>query len=230
MTRSNKVLIIGASRGLGMALAQEWLSRGWEVVATVRSANTPLHRLEQVFGNRLCIEQMDVAEPYDTDSLARRLAHHDFDVLYVNAGIALGSADRADEVSTEDFTRLMVTNALSPIRIVERLREKVKEQGTIAIMSSSLGSVALNESGGWEVYRASKAALNMLMRSFAARHASASWGLALIDPGWVRTEMGGANATLSVEESIPGIVNQIAASSGRPGLRYYNYRGETLPW
>ncbi|GAB5100696.1 SDR family NAD(P)-dependent oxidoreductase [Caballeronia sp. HLA56] len=230
MTSSNKALIIGSSRGLGLALAQEWLSRDWNVVATVRSGNTPLHRLEQAFSGKIRIEQMDVTDSSDIEALASRLPDHEFDVLYVNAGVALGPEDRADEVTTEDFSRLMVTNALSPIRIIERLYDKVKEQGTIAIMSSSLGSVALNESGGWEVYRASKAALNMLMRSFAARHASASQSLALVDPGWVRTEMGGADATLSIEESIPGIVNQIAASSGKAGLRYYNYLGETLPW
>ncbi|WP_244851455.1 SDR family NAD(P)-dependent oxidoreductase [Caballeronia sp. SL2Y3] len=230
MTDTNTVLIVGASRGLGLALAEEWLARGWNVVATVRGDKTPLHRHAQEFGQRLRIEQMDVTRTEDIDSLAARFAEHEFDVLYVNAGVALGPEDRASEVSTEDFTRLMLTNALSPIRIVERLCEKVKASGTIAIMSSSLGSVALNESGGWEVYRASKAALNTLMRSFAARHADASWSLALVDPGWVRTEMGGADATLGVEESIPGIVNQIEAFSGKPGLRYYNYRGQTLPW
>ncbi|WP_250501286.1 SDR family NAD(P)-dependent oxidoreductase [Caballeronia sp. GAWG1-5s-s] len=230
MKSSNKVLIIGASRGLGFALAQEWLSRNWNVVATVRSGNTPLHRIKQAFPGQIRVEQMDVTESSDIEALADRLPVHEFDVLYVNAGIALGPEDRADEVTTEDFSRLMVTNALSPIRIIERLYDKVKEQGTIAVMSSSLGSVTLNESGGWEVYRASKAALNMLMRSFAVRHASASQSLALVDPGWVRTDMGGADATLSIDESIPGIVDQIAASSGKAGLHYYNYRGETLPW
>jgi NAD(P)-dependent dehydrogenase (short-subunit alcohol dehydrogenase family) len=97
-------------------------------------------------------------------------------------------------------------------------------------MSSSLGSVALNETGGWEDYRASKAALNTLMRSYAARHAGDGRGLALVDPGWVRTDMGGSDATLGAEESIPGVVDALAARHGQPGLRYFNYKGETVPW
>jgi NAD(P)-dependent dehydrogenase (short-subunit alcohol dehydrogenase family) len=88
----------------------------------------------------------------------------------------------------------------------------------------------LNESGGWEVYRASKAAVNTLMRSYAARHAGERRSLALVDPGWVRTDMGGAAANLGIEDSIPGVVYALAARAGQPGLRYFNYRGETLPW
>ena len=150
MTSSPTVLLIGASRGLGFALAQEWLSRGWKVIATVRSSETPLHRFSDDFGERLQIEQVDVNNPEEIEALTARLSDDTLDILYVNAGVALGPDDRVDQVSTEDFTRLMVTNALSPLRVVERLDSKVKESGTIAVMSSSLGSVTLNESGGWK--------------------------------------------------------------------------------
>jgi NAD(P)-dependent dehydrogenase (short-subunit alcohol dehydrogenase family) len=97
-------------------------------------------------------------------------------------------------------------------------------------MSSGLGSVAGKIDGGWEAYRASKAALNTLMRSFAARHRGDSRSLLLIAPGWVRTDMGGAQAALSVEESIPCVVDVVGAQTGRGGLQYLNYRGETVPW
>jgi NAD(P)-dependent dehydrogenase (short-subunit alcohol dehydrogenase family) len=105
----------------------------------------------------------------------------------------------------------MVTNALSPMRIIEELGDLVRPGGTIGIMSSSMGSVALNETGGWEVYRASKAALNTLMRSYAVRHARDGRSLALVDPGWVRTDMGGSDASISVEESIPGVADALEA-------------------
>ena len=97
-------------------------------------------------------------------------------------------------------------------------------------MSSSLGSVALNETGGWEAYRGSKAALNMLMRSYAARHLNDKRSLALVDPDWVRTEMGGDDATLSIEQSIPGVVDNLTAQRGKPGLRYFDYKGASVPW
>ncbi|MGD0475961.1 MAG: SDR family oxidoreductase, partial [Candidatus Velthaea sp.] len=91
-------------------------------------------------------------------------------------------------------------------------------------------SVTNNESGGYEVYRASKAALNTLMRSFAARHAGDNRTLLLLAPGWVRTDMGGPKARLGIDESIPSLVNTIEAQRGKTGLQYLDYRGQTVPW
>ena len=230
MQNIQTILLIGASRGLGLALAQEWLSRGVDVVATVRGGQTPLHELMPEHKDHLSIEQLEITDPVTVEGLHGRLVGRRFDTLFVNAGVALGPGDRIDRVSTEEFCRVMLTNALSPMRIVERLGPLVKDEGTIAVMSSSLGSVALNETGGWEAYRGSKAALNMLMRSYAARHANDKRSLALVDPGWVRTEMGGDDAALSIEESIPGVVDNLTAQRGKPGLRYFDYKGASVPW
>ena len=231
MPTSPLVLIIGASRGLGLALAREWLSRGWTVIATARSAGQAgLQETAATSDGRLKIEQLEITDVAAVNALRERLSEHELDLLFVNAGVANGPDDRVDQVSTEEFIRIMVTNALSPMRIVEKLGDLVRPGGTIAIMSSSLGSVALNETGKWEVYRASKAALNTLMRSYAVRHAGDRRSLALVDPGWVRTDMGGSDAKLSVEESIPGVVDALAARHGQPDLRYVNYKGETVPW
>jgi NAD(P)-dependent dehydrogenase (short-subunit alcohol dehydrogenase family) len=232
MPASPLVLIIGASRGLGLALTREWLSRGCTVIATARSASQAglQEAAATTSDGRLTIEELEMTDVPAVEALRERLSGHELDLLFVNAGVANGPGDRVDQVSTEEFTRIMVTNALSPMRIVESLGDLVRHGGTIAIMSSSMGSVALNETGGWEVYRASKAALNTLMRSYAARHVGDERALALVDPGWVRTDMGGSDASLSVEESIPGVVDALAARGGQPGLRYFNYKGETVPW
>lgn len=100
----------------------------------------------------------------------------------------------------------------------------------MAAMSSSLGSVARNDWGGWKIYRASKAALNTLMRSYAARHQDDGRSLALVDPGWVRTDMGRPGASLAVEEIIPEVADAIERHVGQPGVRFLNYRNETVPW
>jgi NAD(P)-dependent dehydrogenase (short-subunit alcohol dehydrogenase family) len=230
-TASKTALIIGASRGLGLALAREWLDRGWSVIATVRgSAQTELHKLAERSAGKLAIETLEVTDQDALKALKKRLTGGRIDLLFVNAGVSLGAGDRVDAISTDEFNRVMTTNALSPMRIIEELGDLVRPEGTIAAMSSSLGSVSLNESGGWEVYRASKAALNTLMRSYAVRHAGEDRSLALVDPGWVRTDMGGAQANLSIEESIPGVVDALEARAGKPGLHYFNYRGDSVPW
>jgi NAD(P)-dependent dehydrogenase (short-subunit alcohol dehydrogenase family) len=232
MTALPVVLIIGASRGLGLALAREWLSRGWTVIATARSAGQAagLQETAATSDGRLTIEQLEMTDVAAVKALRERLSGRELDLVFVNAGVANGPGDRVDQVSTEEFSRIMVTNALSPMRIIEELGHLVRPGGTIAIMSSSMGSVARNETGGWEVYRASKAALNTLMRSYAVRHARDGRSPALVDPGWVRTDMGGSDASISVEESIPGVADALAARRGQPGLRYFNYKGETVPW
>ena len=224
-------LIIGASRGLGLGLAREYLDRGWRVVATVRgSAHTALHDLADLAGGRLEIETVDINKPAQTVALRDRLAGRRFDLLFVNAGVANDPGETIGEVSDETFVRVMVTNALSPMRMVELFAPLVLTTGSVAVMSSGLGSVADNEAGGWEVYRASKAALNTLMRSFASRNAGASRCLLLIAPGWVRTDMGGPGAGLDVGTSIRGVADAIAARVGKQGLHYVNYQGKTVRW
>jgi NAD(P)-dependent dehydrogenase (short-subunit alcohol dehydrogenase family) len=152
------------------------------------------------------------------------------DFVLINAGVKNDDRETIADVSTEEFVRVMVTNALCPLRAIETLNDLVRPGGTIGIMSSGQGSVANNEGGGYEVYRASKAALNTLMRSFAARHASDNRTLLLLAPGWVRTDMGGSQARLTIEESIPNLVNTIEAQRGTPGLQYLDDLGRTVPW
>ena len=224
-------LIIGASRGLGRALAAEYLDRGWRVTATVRGAGrTELHDLAGASEGRLVVETVDITVPEQVAALRERLARETFDLLFVNAGVANSPEETVATVSTDTFVHLMVTNALSPMRVVEALQDLVVPDGTIAVMSSGQGSVANNEKGGFEIYRASKSALNQLMRSFAARHADDPRTLLLVAPGWVRTALGGPSAQLTIDQSIPGVVDTIEAQWAKGGLHYLDYRNQTVRW
>ena len=226
-----KLLLIGASRGLGLALAEAYLKRGWHVVATERDAAlSGLRGLAETHGGRLDVENVDINRPKQVVALHARLASRCFDMLFVNAGVTNAEHETIADVSTDEFVRVMVTNALSPLRAVEALQDLVVSAGTIAVMSSGQGSVANNERGGHEVYRASKAALNTLMRSYAARHAADGRTLLLLAPGWVRTALGGPDARLGIEENIPHLVDTIEAQAGQPGLQYLDYLGRRVPW
>ncbi|AKQ54129.1 SDR family NAD(P)-dependent oxidoreductase [Bordetella hinzii] len=230
-TQAPRILIIGASRGLGHAMAANLLALGWKVTGTVRGASTPLHALADAHPGRVDIETVDVARGEDIDALRLRLSHRRFDILFVNAGTTNPDPSQTiGEVSTEDFTGLMITNALGPMRAVERLADLVPPDGLIAVMSSGQGSIADNESGQRELYRGTKAALNQFMRCYAARQRGTPRALLLMAPGWVRTELGGPGGRLSIEESVPGVVEVLLAKRGRPGLEYLDYQGRTVRW
>jgi len=126
--------------------------------------------------------------------------------------------------------RVLITNALSPIRVIEGLQDLVSAEGLIGVMSSGQGSIGNNEKGGNDVYRGSKAALNQFMRCYAARHAREPRALVLMAPGWIRTDLGGPNAPFGIEESIPKLVDVLLAQRGKPGLNYLDREGRTVPW
>ncbi len=230
-SQQRAALIVGASRGLGLAIAQTYLERDWRVVATARGkARTALHDLATQAEGLLEIACFDVTSQEQCAALHGKLKGRTFDLLFVNAGVVDNPPRPIGEVATEEFDRIMHTNALGPMRAIEGLKDLVAPRGTIGVMSSGLGSVANNVSGGYDAYRASKAALNMLMRCFAARNAGDPHTFLIMDPGWVRTDMGGPDAPLSIHESVPGLVDVITAQSGKCGLHYLNYRGNVVPW
>ena len=231
VTRQKTVLLVGASRGLGFAMVEEYLKRGWRVIATGRDGATEkLRQLAKISQGALDVETVDITIPEQVTALRGRLEHRRLDVLFVNAGVKNDDRETIADVSTDEFVRVMVTNSLSPMRVIEVFQDLVQPAGTIGVMSSGQGSVTNNTNGNYEVYRGSKAALNMFMRSFAARHQDEAKTLLLMAPGWVRTDMGGAEARLSIEESIPNLLNTMEAYEGRSGLHYLDYLGRVVPW
>lgn len=230
---SKTVLIAGASRGIGHAMAAEFVKRGWNVIGTVRSdSKTALHDLAESSPGRVEIKQLDICKPEQTLQLKSDLAGKELDMLVINAGITI--RDRTQtiaEVSTEEFIEVMVTNALSPMRVLECLHELVRPTGLLCIMSSGQGSITNNVAGQREVYRGSKAALNQYMRCFAAREQERGpRAMVLMAPGWIKTAMGGDAALFTLEENVPQIVDVMIEKQARPGLEFLDFQGKTVPW
>ncbi|MFM0289066.1 SDR family NAD(P)-dependent oxidoreductase [Paraburkholderia megapolitana] len=225
------ILLVGASRGLGFAMVEEYLKRGYRVIATGRATSTEkLQRLAEASAGALEVEAADIAIPEQVAALRARLADRRIDVLFVNAGVKNDDRETIADVSTEEFVRVMVTNSLSPMRVINAFQDLVPPTGTIGVMSSGQGSIANATNANYQVYRGSKAALNMFMRTYAVQSAEHPRSLLLMAPGWVQTDMGGPEARLTIEESIPNLVDTIEAHEGRAGLHYVDYLGRTVPW
>lgn len=222
-------LLLGASRGLGLGLAREYLARGWRVIATARGHAAPLGALASEADGRLRIEHVDIADLDGIAALREALAGETLDLLFVVAGISGSIPKPLHEVAPDEAARVYLINAYYPIAAAQALSPLLKAGGTVAFMSSMLGSIASNVGRtDWETYRTSKAALNMGARSFANRHPRHP--VLCVAPGWVRTDMGGPTATFDVETSCRNVANAIEKHSMEPGHRYVNYDGSELPW
>ena len=221
---SKTVLILGASRGIGLGLAREFLERGWKVVASERDRSDDLHTLE---GENLRIVTADVTKP---DSYADLdLSDGAVDAIIVNAGITGAKHQDAAQATSDEVAHVMMTNAFGPARAGRELLPRIKNGGSLSFMSSLMGSIE-DSSGGYDLYRTSKTAQNMLAKGIAEQNAKArDIAVLSLHPGWVQTDMGGENAKLTVHESVSGLADVIE-NSGGAGYRYVDYKGEDLPF
>jgi NAD(P)-dependent dehydrogenase (short-subunit alcohol dehydrogenase family) len=226
------VLVAGASRGLGLELVRQFADRGWQVIATMRDPGRAeeLLRLQAERSAQISISLLDISDAGSTAALKTELRGSSLDVLFINAGIMGPSHHDPTRVTDDELQALMLTNALAPVRLARALLENLREaSGVLVFMTSQLGSVARNETGNHDLYRASKAALNSLSRSFVAKlnHRIAVLSL---HPGWVRTDMGGANAPLDAATSVAGMIDLVERARGTSGHRYLDYQGNVIPW
>ena len=229
MTNKPIILIVGASRGLGLALVDQFCRRDWHVIGTVRGKAAGLDDLKTRFPACLEEEIADIADEASVRALHQRLKGRTLDMLFVNAGIAKSIRETPGTAPVQDFLDMMLVNAFSPIRLIEMLEDIVAPNGTIAAMSSELGSITGNN-GSWDLYASSKAALNMLMKCYTAHRPNDRRAKLIVAPGWIQTDMGGSEATYTVDECIPLVVDMLEKNHGRPGLRYVDRFDKTLPW
>ncbi|MEL7731086.1 SDR family NAD(P)-dependent oxidoreductase [Citromicrobium bathyomarinum] len=221
---SKQILIVGASRGIGLGLAKEFASRGWRVVASERSRSDALHQAGEID-----IVTIDVTEPDSYLGLKNKFGEGSLDAIIVNAGITGAEHQSAEKATDEEIAHVMQTNAYGPARVGKALLPILKDGGTLAFMSSLMGSIA-DSSGGYEFYRVSKVSLNMLAKGIAEQQAKErDIEVLSLHPGWVQTDMGGPNAKITVEQSCTGLAD-VVEKAGGGGYRFVNYEGEELPF
>lgn len=233
------VLITGSNRGLGLEFVRQYLDEGWDVIATCRKPGTAesLHQLGERH-EQLQVEQLDVGDFDAVDALAARLRSRAIDVLINNAGI-FGPKREADGDYRQSFGQIdygimaevLRINTLASLKVAEAFREHVEasRQKKLVTISSGLGSIS--ETGtGLYAYRASKAAVNMVMATLANELRDRGVIVTVFNPGWVKTDMGGADASLEVEESISRLRSRIAALTTADSGAFLNHDGGRLPW
>ncbi len=232
MAEQKCALIVGANRGIGLGVVKEMLARGWQVIATARQPDRAdaLATLAAQHAGKLTVERLDINDAAQIDGFGDRLRGRTLDAVLVNAGVA-GPAHRSASAATAEETgALMFTNAIAPIRLARHLLPLLRaDNSALAFTSSVMGSIAENR-GGHELYRASKAALNSLTRGLASEVTGTGTALLTLHPGWVRTDMGGPGAAVSVEDSARGMVDVIEREQGRPGHRFLDYTGAAIAW
>ena len=225
-------LIVGANRGIGLGVAKEFLAHGWDVIATARDPGkaAALHALSASHPGRVSIPRLDTNDAAAVDGFAKTLDGKVLDAVLVNAGVSGPGHRSASAATAEEIGTLMFVNAIAPVRLARSLADHVRPgSGVMAFTSSIMGSVAVNP-GGHELYRASKAALNSLSRGLWGELSGRKLTVVSLHPGWVRTDMGGQSAAVSVEDSAAGVVAVIEAQSGAHQHRFLSYTGEELPW
>ncbi len=200
------------------------------MIATARepARASGLTELARAHSDRLRVETLDIDDRAQVDGLAGRLEETALDLVFVNAGVY--ERQELPELSQQAFAASMTTNALSPVQLAIALQDRVPDGGTIAFMTSRMGSIAEMNAGNGAVYRASKAALNALTRCFVAGLNGRKLSVLSFHPGWVRTDMGGPSAAVSVEDSTRGIVDVIERERGTSTHKYLDYQGNTIPW
>ena len=202
------------------------------MVGTVRDAagERCLQALADKPGGEIRVEHLDINDDAGIAALRRRLDGTVFDLVFVNAGISPKGRSDAASASREEAAAIFMTNAVAPMRVSRAFLDRVRNgPGIVAFMSSGLGSVANKTDSYSELYSASKAALNSLSRSLAASLGRRVTVLA-VAPGWVRTDMGGRSASLSVEESVRGIVDVLESRAGTFRHGFVDYRGREVEW
>lgn len=237
------VLITGSGRGLGLELTRQYATDGWDVIACARrpEAATALADLARANGGRVAVEQMDVTDHASIDAAARRLESRAIDVLLNCAGTmgrgTVGAAgyptNRFGELDYADFEDILRVNVIGPMKVTEAFVTHVARSAgrKCVALSSVVGSIASNTSGGLYAYRASKAALNAAMKSLALDLARKHGIIvAVIHPGWVRTDMGGTRADIDAPESVAGILQVVAGLDAAKAGRFWKYDGTELPW
>jgi NAD(P)-dependent dehydrogenase (short-subunit alcohol dehydrogenase family) len=227
-------LITGANRGLGLEFARQYLADGWQVYAACRDPKSAseLHRLADASAGKLRILTLDVTDPASVKVRAAELDGQAIDLLLNNAGIGGPRGQTIGNIDYGAWAKVLDVNTMGPMRVSEAFVDNVarSKRKLIVTLTSGMGSIGDNTSGGSIAYRSTKAALNMVMRTLAIDLAPRGITCVVVNPGWVRTDMGGPHATLTPAESVTRLRGLIETLGPAQSGKFFNHDGREYPW
>ncbi len=227
------VLITGANRGLGLGFVKKYLEKNANVLCTTRdiSGSKELLKCKERYPNNIEIFELDLLKENGAETLANQLNGMPIDILINNAGVG-SSNQHFEAVSSKPWLEVLKVNLIAPLIITQSLIENVKKSSSkkIYFLSSQLGSIGDNTSGGMYVYRSSKTGLNQVVKSLSVDLKPEGITVVSLHPGWVKTDMGGPNAPVSIDKSIEGMTKVIDRTDINDTGRFLNYDGTELPW
>lgn len=232
---SRCVLITGANRGIGLEFVKQLLARGDQVLATCREPEkaTALNALAQQATGRLKLYPLEVDDAESIANLRNELADEPIDLLINNAGVYGPRQFKDPTCDAQSWLKVLAVNTVAPYQVASALLDNLKrgDQAKIVNITSRMGSIADNDSGGAPIYRSSKAGLNAAMKSMAIDLADSGISVLLLHPGWVKTDMGGENALIDSETSVSGMLAVVdRAESENLSGKFFHCDGSELPW
>ncbi|BDY03639.1 SDR family oxidoreductase [Ferrimonas sp. YFM] len=229
---ANLTLITGANRGIGLEFCRQYLSHGDAVIACCRNPEhaEDLQLLSEQYPNQLELVALELAEPEQFDSLADYLKGRTLDRLILNAGVYGPKGLPFGDYQQAHFEQVMRINVAAPMLLTQALVDNLGQGSKLALLSSKMGSITDNGSGGSYVYRASKSAVNAIGKSLAIDLQDRGVAVAILHPGWVQTDMGGPNALITTEVSVRGMRHVVEQLNLVDSGTFYNYDGTELPW
>ena len=231
----NTVLITGANRGIGLEFARQYAADGWQVVACCRQPQQAeaLNRLADQYKDRFSIHRLDVRELAETDQLSHKLQDLPIDILINNAGVYPHAQNgEFGHISYDDWMEAFRVNTFAPLKMVEALVKQIacSQLKIVATITSKMGSIVDNQRGGSYIYRSSKAAVNMVVKSLAIDLQPRGIIAVLLHPGWVQTDMGGRGALISTKQSVTGMKSILGRVTHSDTGKFIAYDGQHIPW
>ena len=230
---SHNVFITGTTRGIGLELVRQFLEAGSKVFATARHPESDaLQSLKAVHGDELQLLTLDVTNSSEIETAITSLAGHPVNLLINNAGLFQSRSDDAESLATETWLQEFHVNAIAPFMVTRALRGNLAaaEDALVAMISSKMVSMSDNTSGGAYSYRSSKAALNAVTVCLAQDLAGDGTRVVALHPGWVRTDMGGANAPVDASQSASGLRKVMIGIDETQNGGFFDYTGAAIPW